>query len=136
MFWVCFHNAGIGNFNPLFLLDQQLTESQIGLILGLRSLTNILSNMIWTIIADHLHSHYFTMQIMILSSSICVLSLLLPYYVFHSTHLVPQLLVDFIYTFPQTAQLSMAQALVFIVLGPKKELFGKQRLWGAIWHMN
>ncbi|MBX2997057.1 MAG: MFS transporter [Caldilineaceae bacterium] len=128
IFYFCFYAAGAAlmPFLPLFYAQQGISGSRIGLLTGLPPLISLLSAPLWGGFADVSQQHRRALLIAIAGS---IGSIFLLAQVEGFLWLLP---VVILYAFFMAPVMPLVDASVLMLLGERKDQYGKQRLWGAV----
>ena len=129
-------SAYTARFLPLILVEQGLTDSEVGVVLSSAYISIIILSPVLSIIADYKNSRYAFTQIAYITTGIVVLGFIAPYYWFGITNtnglFVIYLVLMIIYSFPNEIITPFVDSLAMIKLDNNKEVYGRYRSFGAL----
>jgi MFS transporter, PPP family, 3-phenylpropionic acid transporter len=124
-----FFFAALANLMPYLALYYQslgLTGSQIGLLTGIPPIIGLLAAPIWGAIADATRQHRRILLVTIIGTVLAVLVFSL------ANGFAPLVLAVAVYSFFLAPIIPLVDNSVIEQLGPRREEYGKQRVWGSV----
>lgn len=128
LFYFCWFGAigAIVPFVSLYYRGTGLTLGQIGLLVALPGLLQVVASPLWGVLADALRLHRLLLPVAITGT---LLPVLLIGHVTSYTALIGLVTVQSLFAAPVSA---LADSATLALLGTARERYGAQRVWGAV----
>jgi len=128
VFYFCFYAAGssLVPFLAVYYRSLDFNGSQIGILASISPFMMLLSTPVWGVLADISQKYKLTLQIAI-AGAITMVGLL------SQLDRFPLILLVLLgYAFFSAPIIPLVDSSVMSMLGPRRHLYGKQRMWGAV----